>query len=56
MADPQLTLEMNDLLVEMRGMASAAPSLRSLQDCIVRAIAEKLPRYNWTGFYMLDPM
>jgi L-methionine (R)-S-oxide reductase len=56
MADAQPTFEMNDLLVEMRGMASAAPSLRSLQDCIVRAIAEKLPRYNWTGFYMLDPL
>jgi L-methionine (R)-S-oxide reductase len=55
MADAQLTVEMNDLLVEMRRMASHALSLRSLQDCIVRAIAEKFPHYNWTGFHMLDP-
>jgi GAF domain-containing protein len=56
MADAQLTLEMSDLLAAMRGIASSASSLRSLQDCIVRAIAENLPLYNWTGFYMLDPL
>lgn len=47
---------MNELLAEMRQQASAAPSLKSLQDRIVQAIAGKLSHYNWTGFYMLDAM
>jgi GAF domain-containing protein len=56
MSDTKLTSEMNDLLAEMRLMAAVAPSLESLQECIVHAIAERLPNYDWTGFYMLDPM
>jgi GAF domain-containing protein len=47
---------MNELLAETRQQASAAPSLKSLQDRIVQAIAGKLSHYNWTGFYMLDAM
>ena len=35
--------------------AGTASSLKSLQEKIVSAIAERLPSYNWTGFYMLDP-
>jgi GAF domain-containing protein len=56
MSDTKLTSEINDLLAEMRLMAAVAPSLESLQERIVHAIAERLPNYDWTGFYMLDPM
>jgi GAF domain-containing protein len=36
-------------------MAVASPSLESLQTGIVAAMAQRLPHFNWTGFYMLDP-
>jgi GAF domain-containing protein len=39
----------------MRELASTAPSLNVLEKGIVEAIADQLPAYNWTGFYMLDP-
>ncbi len=50
-----LTPEMNSILIELGDSASGAPSLESLQQSIVDVIAERLPYYNWTGFYMLDP-
>jgi GAF domain-containing protein len=56
MSNAKLTSEMDDLLTVMRGLADAAPSLKSLQEAIVEAIAMRLPHYNWTGFYMLDPL
>jgi GAF domain-containing protein len=56
MSDVKLTSEASDLLAEMRLLADVAPSLRLLQERIVTAVAERLPHYNWAGFYMLDPM
>ncbi len=50
-----LTREMISLLSRMRELASAAPSLETLQQGIVETIAHGLPYCNWTGFYMLDP-
>jgi L-methionine (R)-S-oxide reductase len=50
-----LTPEMTAILSELRQSASEAPSLESLQRGTVEAIAQRLPYYNWTGFYMLDP-
>jgi L-methionine (R)-S-oxide reductase len=49
------TPEMAAILDEVRRVASGAPSLESLQQSIVESIAQHLPYYNWTGFYMLDP-
>src|SRR5258708_3708947 len=51
----QLTSAMISLLDQIRQWASVAPSLESLQQDIVDAIARSLPYYNWTGFYMIDP-
>jgi L-methionine (R)-S-oxide reductase len=55
MCDVQLTVEMIELLSEMRQLASIAPSLAALQEGMAEAIPRRLPYYNWTGFYMLDP-
>jgi GAF domain-containing protein len=52
---PALTLQMTSLLSRLRESAATAPSLNALERGIVKAIAEQLPHYNWTGFYMLDP-
>jgi L-methionine (R)-S-oxide reductase len=50
-----LTPEMISILSHVRELASGATSLEVLQKAIVEAIANRLPYYNWTGFYMLDP-
>jgi L-methionine (R)-S-oxide reductase len=43
------------ILHEVREFARSAPGLAALQDFIVELIPARLPHYNWTGFYMLDP-
>src|ERR1700761_2572166 len=55
MSTSGLTTEMLGLLSDFRQLAATAPSLEPLQQSIVKAIAQRLPYYNWTGFYMLDP-
>jgi L-methionine (R)-S-oxide reductase len=55
MSTSGLTTEMLDLLSDIRQLAATALTLEPLQQGIVTAIAQRLPYYNWTGFYMLDP-
>ncbi|MBB5066385.1 GAF domain-containing protein [Granulicella mallensis] len=55
MSTSGLTTEMLDLLSDIRQLAATAPTLEPLQQGIVTAITQRLPYYNWTGFYMLDP-
>lgn len=43
------------LLVEFRHLAATSSSLKALQEGIVHSISKNLSKYNWTGFYMLDP-
>jgi L-methionine (R)-S-oxide reductase len=47
--------ERTALLAQFRQLAASAASLEALQTGIVQAIPPRLPHYNWTGFYMLDP-
>lgn len=51
----QTEADRDQLLADFRAYAAAASSLESLQQEIVRSISHKLPGYDWTGFYMLDP-
>jgi L-methionine (R)-S-oxide reductase len=44
-----------EIIAEIRHFAATAGDLASLQEFSVSLIAERLPYYNWTGFYMLDP-
>ncbi len=44
-----------DLLTLIRDRAAQAPDLDSLQRFVVDLLPSRLPHYNWTGFYMLDP-
>lgn len=43
------------ILSQVRDFAAKSESVEALQHFTVRLIAEKLPHYNWVGFYMLDP-
>ena len=42
------------VLAEIQRFAETASDLKSLQEFCVGTIAERLPYYNWVGFYMLD--
>lgn len=46
---------MNALFSVTEQLASASDSLESLQEGIVKTISQRLPHYDWIGFYMLDP-
>jgi L-methionine (R)-S-oxide reductase len=43
------------ILSEVSNFAESANDFASLQNFIVEIIPQRLPYYNWTGFYMLDP-
>jgi GAF domain-containing protein len=44
-----------ELLQELQSFAPTAPSAESLMERIARRLHEKMTRYNWTGFYLVDP-
>ena len=43
-----------DLARELERLAASAPSAEHLMTTIVGRLAERLPKYNWVGFYMLQ--
>lgn len=43
------------LLAEFQALASSAGSATELMEQIARRLHEKMTRYNWTGFYLVDP-
>jgi L-methionine (R)-S-oxide reductase len=45
----------DQILSDVKAFVTKASALADLQDFIVQIIPERLPYYNWTGFYMLDP-
>jgi L-methionine (R)-S-oxide reductase len=51
----QLSVDWLGLLNEFRQLAAGSLSLVMLQKDIVEAMAQHLPHFSWTGFYMLDP-
>ena len=52
---PAYSERFTSILDLARQLASASSSLEALQGGVVKAISERLPHYNWAGFYMLDP-
>ena len=44
-----------ELLQELQSFAPTAPSAESLMARIAKRLHEKMTRYNWTGFYLVDP-
>ena len=43
-----------ELLQELQEFARTAPNPTSLMDAMVRRLHEKMARYNWVGFYLVD--
>jgi GAF domain-containing protein len=48
-------MDFTQILIEVSAFAKSTTDLAALQNFIVEIIPERLPYYNWTGFYMLDP-
>lgn len=44
-----------ELLREFREFAASCPSAESLMQHISDRLHEKMTRYNWVGFYLVDP-
>jgi L-methionine (R)-S-oxide reductase len=44
-----------ELLGEFQNFAMTAPSAQSLMERISQRLHEKMTRYNWVGFYLVDP-
>src|SRR5277367_6211566 len=43
------------LLQELREFAEKAVSAKSLMEVVTKRLHEKMTRYNWVGFYLIDP-
>jgi L-methionine (R)-S-oxide reductase len=44
-----------ELLHEFQDYAQTAPTAQSLMERMANRLHEKMTRYNWTGFYLVDP-
>jgi L-methionine (R)-S-oxide reductase len=44
-----------ELLQEFQDFAKTAPTANSLMEQMAGRLHQKMTRYNWTGFYLVDP-
>ncbi len=50
-----MTPTQRELLKEFQDYAAQKPSATALLDMIAHKLHAKMTRYNWTGFYLVDP-
>jgi L-methionine (R)-S-oxide reductase len=53
--DRKIMVVHEELLEEFQELAATAPSAKALMEGIVQRLHEKISRYNWVGFYLVDP-
>src|SRR5580692_185733 len=44
-----------ELLLEFQSYAQTAPTVASVMERMAKRLHEQMTRYNWTGFYLVDP-
>ena len=44
-----------ELLKELRQYAATAPAAKAVMEEIAKRLHENMARYNWVGFYLVDP-
>jgi L-methionine (R)-S-oxide reductase len=49
-----MTREHEELLHELQEYAKTAPSAKHLMEHITQLLHERMTRYNWVGFYLVD--
>ena len=50
-----MMLAHQELLREFQDFAKSAPTVASVMERISQRLHEKMTRYNWVGFYLVDP-
>jgi L-methionine (R)-S-oxide reductase len=50
-----LKLAPKELLQELQRFAANAPTARAVMEQIAKRLHENMARYNWVGFYLVDP-
>jgi L-methionine (R)-S-oxide reductase len=50
-----MTPAQNELLKELQSFARTAPTAEAVMERVAKRLHEKLTRYNWVGFYVVDP-
>jgi len=50
-----MTAEHDELLREFQNLAKTGLPAASLMERIAKRLHEKMTRYNWVGFYLVDP-
>jgi L-methionine (R)-S-oxide reductase len=50
-----VTPAQQELLQELRNFAATAPTPQFLMERTCKLLHEKMTRYNWVGFYLVDP-
>jgi L-methionine (R)-S-oxide reductase len=51
----RMTPAQRELLQEFESYAQTAPRAQSVMEKMVNRLHEKMTRYNWVGFYLVDP-
>ena len=44
-----------ELLQEFQAFAVSAPTAQAVMERVAKRLHEKMTRYNWAGFYLVDP-
>jgi len=50
-----MTPALRELLQELQKVALTSPNAQSLMEQMAKRLHEKMTRYNWVGFYLVDP-
>ena len=50
-----MTPAQREILEELQKFAQSAPNAEALMDRMAKRLHEKMTRYNWVGFYLVDP-
>jgi GAF domain-containing protein len=50
-----MTPAQRELLQEFQSFAGTAPTAQSVMERMANRLHEKMTRYNWVGFYLVDP-
>jgi L-methionine (R)-S-oxide reductase len=50
-----LALTPKEVLLELQRYAASAPTAKTLMEQVAKRLHENMARYNWVGFYLVDP-
>jgi len=50
-----MTPAQRDILQELQSIATSAATPKAVMESIAKRLHEKMTRYNWVGFYLVDP-